>query len=141
MASRIEDYALIGNCETAALVSNAGSIDWLCLPHFDSNACFARLLGTEDNGFWSIRPCEEFRTKRAYVDGTLVLETTFTAKKGSVKLTDAMIVGAPRPTLVRVVEGEGPWRLAAFEEVVDLLLAHLLDHTLVSVCMTVVWRI
>ena len=76
-AARIEDYALIGNCETAALVSSAGSIDWLCLPSFSSPACFAALLGTADHGYWKISPAGEIKeTRRGYLDSTMVLETT-----------------------------------------------------------------
>lgn len=105
MNPRIEDYALIGNCETAALVSKSGSIDWLCLPHFDSNACFTRLLGNENHGFWRIGPAGEFRVERRYLPETMVLETTFHTSTGSFRLTDAMIVGAPDPLLVRTLEG------------------------------------
>jgi len=76
MPSRIEDYALIGDCHTAALVARTGSIDWLCFPRFDSGACFAALLGSEEHGHWSINPAEEIRRiRRGYRNGTLVLET------------------------------------------------------------------
>src|SRR5262249_19684875 len=76
MASRIEDYALIGDCYSAALVGRDGSIDWLCLPRFDSGACFAALLGTPENGRWLLAPRGEIRTtRRRYREGTLVLET------------------------------------------------------------------
>lgn len=102
---RIEDYALIGDCRTGALVSKNGSIDWFCLPRFDSPACFASLLGDEGHGHWSIQPQEAFLTKRRYRGLSLVLETEFTAKSGSVLLTDAMLVGAPEPTLIRSVRG------------------------------------
>jgi GH15 family glucan-1,4-alpha-glucosidase len=72
---RIEDYGMIGDCHTAALVSREGSIDWLCLPSFDSGACFAALLGDEENGRWVIRPsCEVKRTRRKYRENTLILE-------------------------------------------------------------------
>jgi hypothetical protein len=74
----IEDYAMIGDCHTAALVSKHGSIDWLCFPHFDSPACFAALLGTADHGRWSISPAEPILgISRRYRDGTLILETEF----------------------------------------------------------------
>ena len=78
MAGRIEDYALIGDCETAALVGRDGSIDWLCLPRFDSAACFAALLGTPENGRWKIAPAGEITaTSRRYLPDTGVLETRF----------------------------------------------------------------
>ena len=77
--ARIEDYALIGDCETAALVGLDGSIDWLCLPRFDSESCFAKLLGTESNGHWLLAPTHLRSVDRRYLPGTLVLETTFVA--------------------------------------------------------------
>ncbi len=76
MSSAIEDYALIGDCHTAALVARNGSIDWLCFPRFDSGACFAALLGNEENGRWLITPAGTIRRiGRLYREGTLVLET------------------------------------------------------------------
>lgn len=91
MASRIEDYALIGDCETAALVARNGSVDWLCWPRFDSAACFAALLGTPENGRWLITPVEKItKVNRAYVEDTLVLETTITTAEGEVTLVDFM---------------------------------------------------
>ncbi len=76
---RIEDYAFIGDTETAALVSREGSIDWLCLPRFDSGACFAALLGTSEHGRWRIAPAApSARIERRYRDGSLVLDTEFT---------------------------------------------------------------
>src|SRR5690349_654419 len=88
---RIEDYGLIGDTYTAALVSRDGSIDWLCLPRFDSPACFARLLGTEENGFWRIAPTVPVREiRRRYRDGTLVLETDFATDTGVVQIVDFM---------------------------------------------------
>ncbi|MDX7949875.1 glycoside hydrolase family 15 protein [Lichenihabitans sp. Uapishka_5] len=91
MALRIEDYALIGNCEGAGLVGRNGSIDWLGLPRFDSAAFFAALLGNQDNGYWRIAPVDETaRVTRQYRKGTLVLETTFETDAGTVVLTDCM---------------------------------------------------
>jgi alpha,alpha-trehalase len=85
----IADYGLLADCNSAALVDRAGSIDWLCLPRYDSDAVFARLLDP-DAGHWSIRPAGEFSAERRYVRGTLVIETTFTTDSGSVRLRDAM---------------------------------------------------
>ncbi len=102
----IEDYAMIGDCHTAALVSKKGSIDWLCLPYFDSPACFAALVGTDENGHWSIAPVEPIRaTKRCYRDGSLILETTFETARGSAKLIDCMVLRDDSPVLVREVVG------------------------------------
>ncbi len=106
MAARIEDYALLGDCQSAALVSRAGSIDWLCWPRFDSPACFAALLGTPDNGRWLLAPQGEVRrTTRRYRDGTLVLETELETAEGVVALIDFMPPRTDCPDLVRVVEG------------------------------------
>jgi GH15 family glucan-1,4-alpha-glucosidase len=106
MALRIEDYGLIGDLHTAALVGLDGSIDWLCLPRFDSAACFAALLGTEANGRWFIRPAGAAQAStRRYRDGTLVLETLFESDAGSVRLIDCMPVREDQPRVVRVVEG------------------------------------
>src|SRR5262249_60639768 len=91
MALLIEDYALIGNNATAALVGRNGSIDWLCFPRFDSTACFAALLGSPDNGHWSIAPnATHPKVTRRYREGTLVLETEFSAPEGTVVLIDCM---------------------------------------------------
>ena len=91
MGEHIEDYALIGNGSTAALVSRSGSIDWMCIPRFDSPACFAALLGSQENGRWLISPVgDSVSMKRRYRPGTLVLETEFTTPQGSVVLVDAM---------------------------------------------------
>jgi GH15 family glucan-1,4-alpha-glucosidase len=107
MASRIEDYALLGDCQSAALVSADGSIDWLCLPRFDSDACFAALLGDGDNGFWKIAPVSPVRSvRRAYRPGTLTLETEITTDEGTILLVDFMGVGEPTPDLVRIVSGK-----------------------------------
>jgi GH15 family glucan-1,4-alpha-glucosidase len=104
---RLEDYALIGDTQTAALVSTAGSIDWLCFPRFDSGACFAALLGDEGNGSWRIAPPggHGVATKRRYRPETLVLETTFTTPQGTVRLIDCMPVRGEAPDVVRIVEG------------------------------------
>ena len=103
---RIEDYAMIGDLHTAALVGRDGSIDWLCLPRFDSHACFAALLGEEEHGRWLIAPSADVRkTARRYREGTLVLETDFETDEGSVRLTDCMLVRAGSPLVVRLVEG------------------------------------
>ena len=91
MSTRLEDYALIGDCETAALVSRAGSIDWLCWPRFDSGACFAALLGTPEHGRWLITPAEsETTARRAYRPRTLILETRFETATGAVTIVDFM---------------------------------------------------
>jgi GH15 family glucan-1,4-alpha-glucosidase len=106
MAARIEDYALIGDCETAALVDKRGCIDWLCWPDFASEACFAAMLGTEDNGYWWIRPCDgEWKTTRRYRDHTLILETTFEHADGVVRLIDFMPIREKHSDVVRIVEG------------------------------------
>lgn len=106
MAARIEDYAMIGDLHTAALVSRAGSIDWLCLPRFDSPACFAALLGTDDHGRWSIQPAGEVReVRRRYRRGTLILETDFETDDGAVTLIDCMPPRRDHPALVRLVVG------------------------------------
>ncbi|HVC63821.1 MAG TPA: glycoside hydrolase family 15 protein [Acetobacteraceae bacterium] len=100
----IEDYALIGDCGTAALVSRAGSIDWLCWPRFDSPAVFAALLGTPANGRWRIAPdAQGARVSRHYRPGTLILETLFDTDQGSAALIDCMVPG--RRSVVRIVEG------------------------------------
>jgi GH15 family glucan-1,4-alpha-glucosidase len=101
----IEDYALIGNFESAALVSRDGSIDWLCFPRFDSPACFAALLGTADHGRWLLRPLRESTVARRYRPDTLVLETEHETTSGRVLVIDAMIPGAERPTVIRIVRG------------------------------------
>jgi GH15 family glucan-1,4-alpha-glucosidase len=102
---RIEDYALIGDCETAALVGRDGSIDWLCLPRFNSDSCFARLLGSEDNGFWRLVPKNQRGVERRYQPGTLILETTFTTDGGRLRVTDFMPPRSDHSRIVRIVEG------------------------------------
>lgn len=106
MSRPIEDYALIGDGETAALVSRDGSIDWLCWPRFDDDACFAALLGTPDNGCWTLSPvdCVE-RQARRYQHDTLVVETDFEAENGAVRVTDFMPVGHGPSSVVRIVTG------------------------------------
>ena len=105
-ASRIEDYALIGDCRTSALVSKTGSIDWLCWPRFDSPACFAALLGDDRHGSWLIRSEEDgAMVKRQYRGDTLVLETVFETDAGSVALIDFMPMGDSHSSIVRRIEG------------------------------------
>jgi GH15 family glucan-1,4-alpha-glucosidase len=104
--SLIEDYCMIGDCETAALVSREGSIDWLCWPTFSSAACFAALLGTRDHGFWQIAPVGEVKAiRRQYEAHTLVVETTFETKEGEVCLIDFMPPRKKHSYLVRIVRG------------------------------------
>jgi GH15 family glucan-1,4-alpha-glucosidase len=107
MPSPIEDYAIIGDCRTAALVSRTGSIDWLCLPRFDSGACFAALLGKPDHGRWLLAPAGRVdRVERAYRRGSLVLDTTFHDAGGTVVVTDFMpLRTGSAPSLVRIVRG------------------------------------
>jgi GH15 family glucan-1,4-alpha-glucosidase len=107
MALRIEDYALIGDCKTAALVGRDGSIDWLCWPRFDSAACFAALLGSADNGRWRIAPPEDasYTMRRRYRPGTLVLETEFETATGRATVVDFM-ARADGAHLVRMVVGQ-----------------------------------
>jgi len=105
MASRIEDYAIIGDMRTAALVCRNGSIDWLCVPRFDSPACFAALLGKPENGRWLIAPDGEFKTQRRYRGDTLILETTFTTGHGQATLVDFMRVSGEYTSVVRIVMG------------------------------------
>ena len=103
---RIEDYALIGDCQTAALVGRDGSIDWLCWPRFDSPACFAALLGGPQHGRWKICPAaEKFISRRAYRDRTLILETEFETAGGAVTLVDFMPVRERESDLLRLVIG------------------------------------
>ena len=104
--SQIADYGLIGDCETAALVDRNGSIDWLCWPRFDSDACFAALLGDESNGAWKIAPADAFTTSRQYRQDTLILETVFETAEGAVALIDYMPPrGDDSSHIVRIVEG------------------------------------
>jgi len=106
MPLKIEDYALIGDCHTAALVGRNGSMDWLCFPRFDSPACFAALLGSPDHGHWSIAPDEPVcSVSRSYRGDTLVLDTTFETESGAVTLTDCMPIRTDQPDIVRIVRG------------------------------------
>lgn len=105
MSAPIADYALIGDCHTGALVSRDGSIDWLCLPRFDSGACFASLLGSAEHGRWQIQPQGEFCTTRRYRGDTLILETEFETADGSATVIDFMPPRAARPNVVRTVVG------------------------------------
>jgi GH15 family glucan-1,4-alpha-glucosidase len=101
MSDSIEDYALIGDGETAALVSRAGSIDWLCVPRFDSTACFAALLGRPEHGCWRLAPRDAVRAvRRRYRHGTLVLETDFETDAGAVTVVDCMPLRAGPPALI-----------------------------------------
>ena len=106
LSCRIEDYGLIGDCETAALVGRDGSIDWLCWPAFDSDACFAALLGTHKHGRWLIAPAKEItRTSRRYRGNTLILETRFETADGVVELIDFMPPRGNASDVVRLVRG------------------------------------
>ncbi len=106
MPSKIEDYALIGDLETGALVDRNGSIEWLCWPDFSSGACFAALLGTEENGYWKIAPMgAEWTSSRKYRDHTLILETTFEQANGAVRLIDFMPQRGKHSDVVRMIEG------------------------------------
>ena len=104
--ARIEDYALIGDLQTAALVSRDGSIDWCCFPRFDSGACFAALLGTADHGRWLLAPATTVRRHtRRYRSDTLILESTFETDDGTVRTIDFMPPRGKTPDIVRIVEG------------------------------------
>ncbi len=104
--SAIEDYGLIGDCATAALVGRNGSIDWLCWPRFDSAACFAALVGTPEHGRWLIAPEDTApRIRRFYRDGSVVLETVFTTDDGEVGLIDFMPIGMANSSVIRLVRG------------------------------------
>src|SRR5919199_5007015 len=106
MPSRIEDYALVGDCEAAALVARDGSVDWLCWPRFDSAACFAALLGAPEHGRWRIAPADPAaRVRRRYRGRTLILETEFATADGVVRVVDFMPPRDDVSDLVRVVMG------------------------------------
>src|SRR5690348_16561238 len=107
MPAPIEDYALVGDGHTAALISRDGSVDWLCWPRFDSGACFAALLGTPEHGRWKLAPTDEAaRVTRRYRDGTLILETRFETESGAVKVVDFMPPRGTASDVVRRVTGE-----------------------------------
>lgn len=103
MTARISDYALIGNCRTAALVGRNGSIDWMCAPRFDSPACFAALLGSAENGRWLLSPELPRNVKRRYRPDTLILETEYTTRTGTVMVIDFMPIDVNDPTIMRIV--------------------------------------
>lgn len=117
VAGAIEDYAIIGDCHTAALIDKTGSLDWLCWPRFDSPACFAALLGSSDNGRWKIAPRDaDARVTRRYWPDTLILETLFETETGSAALIDFMAV--EKNSIVRIIEG----RTGSLEMTFDLAL-------------------
>src|ERR1700689_3383589 len=102
----IENYAMIGDCHTAALVGCDGSIDWLCFPRFDSGACFAALLGGPEHGRWLLAPSSAVMgVRRRYWQDTLILETEFDTEEGSVRVIDFMPLSDDRWDVVRIVEG------------------------------------
>ena len=106
MASKIEDYGFISNMHTGALVSNTGEIDWLCVPRFDSDACFASLIGYDEHGHWAVNPTEHVKeTRQRYRGDTLILETEYETASGIARLTDFMPVNTGRCDVVRVIEG------------------------------------
>jgi GH15 family glucan-1,4-alpha-glucosidase len=106
MAALIEDYGLIGDTRGAALISKGGDIDWLCLPRFDSEACFAALLGRDEHGRWGLRPTESIVSReQRYRDNTMVLETDFHVASGSVRIVDFMPVAEGRSDVIRIVDG------------------------------------
>lgn len=106
LGARIEDYGVIGDLQTAALVSREGSIDWLCWPDFSSAACFAGLLGTKENGYWKIFPtAKDVKCSRQYLGKSMVLESTFTTEDGEVKITDFMPPRGAFSDVIRIVEG------------------------------------
>ena len=110
--ARIEDYALIGDLQTAALVERNGSVDWLCFPRFDSGACFAALLGGPEHGRWLIAPAGDATASRRYLHDTLVLETTWETPDGVARVFDFMPPRGKAPDIVRIVEGvEGSVRM------------------------------
>jgi GH15 family glucan-1,4-alpha-glucosidase len=107
MAKLIEDYGLIGDGETVALIDRSGSIDWLCWPRFDSDACFSALIGTEAHGRWMLAPTEPAQTTRRYQPDTLILETEFETREGRVLLTDFMPIREDASLIIRRVSGLG----------------------------------
>ncbi len=118
MASQIEDYGLIGDLQTAALLGRDGSIDWCCFPRFDSGACFSALLGGPDDGRWLLAPSEPFQViSRRYRHDTLVLESVLETASGSVRMIDFMPPRGTTPDIVRIVEG--PHRFGAHDARTD----------------------
>jgi GH15 family glucan-1,4-alpha-glucosidase len=105
MTKLIEDYGMIGDGETAALVQRNGSIDWLCWPRFDSDACFAALLGTEEHGYWKIAPAGAYESERRYQPDTLILETDHKTGNGTARVVDFMPIRENRSVLIRIVTG------------------------------------
>ncbi len=104
--TKIEDYAFLSDTQTGALVSRDGCVDWLCLPRFDSPACFASLLGAKKNGHWRFFPEEKIeKTARRYRDETLILETEIETKNGAVRIIDFMPPRGENPDIIRIVEG------------------------------------
>lgn len=141
MTQRIEDYALIGDCETAALVGRNGSIDWLCWPAFDSDACFAAILGNRKNGRWLVAPSEDATsTSRRYLGNTLILETRFETKSGAVALIDFMPPRGKASDIVRLVRGVSGTVKMRMELVirfgfgVDIPWVRRIDHSLLAIC-------
>ena len=116
MSKKIEEYALIGDRRSAALVARDGAIDWLCWPHFDSDACFAALLDDERHGRWQIAPLEQpRRTWHRYMGDTLILETCHETGAGVVCATDLMPIGTAHHSIIRQITGEaGEVRMALF---------------------------
>ena len=140
MSQRIEDYALIGDCETAALVGRNGSIDWLCWPAFDSDACFAAILGTHKNGRWLIAPSGDVtKTSRRYLRDTLILETRFETKSGTIALIDFMPPRGKASDIVRLVRGiEGTVKMRMelvirFGFGIDIPWVRRIDHSLMAI--------
>src|SRR5258706_9899892 len=106
MSARIEDFAMIGDCRTAAIVCRTGSIDWLCLPRFDSAACFAALLGESEHGRWLIAPADpSHRVERRYLNGSLILVTMFETAGGAVEVVDFIGLRHGFSDIVRLVRG------------------------------------
>lgn len=141
MSQRIEDYALIGDCETAALIGRNGSIDWLCWPAFDSDACFAAILGNHKNGRWLIAPAEDVTaTSRRYLGDTLILETRFETKTGTALLIDFMPPRGKASDIVRLVRGLTGTVKMRMELVirfgfgVDIPWVRRIDHSLLAIC-------
>jgi GH15 family glucan-1,4-alpha-glucosidase len=138
VAGLIEDYAMIGDMRTAALVCRDGSIDWMCCPRFDSGSCFAALLGGPKHGRWLIAPKNAHKVQRAYRDTTMILETTFSTREGQVCVVDFMPIGADHSSIVRLVMGrKGSVRMhtdlvVRFDYGVSVPWVHRVDETTLS---------